>query len=39
MADENQITILINGEALGGGPFSTAAVVDGDFTDLNQWFF
>ena len=38
MAEENQITILINGEALGGGPFSTAAVVDGDFTDLNQWF-
>ena len=38
MADENQITILINGDALGGGPFSTAAVVDGDFIDLNQWF-
>ena len=38
MAEEKQITILINGEALGGGPFSTAAVVDGDFTDLNQWF-
>ncbi|MEM7283367.1 MAG: VCBS domain-containing protein, partial [Pseudomonadota bacterium] len=34
----NQITILINGEVLGGGPFSTAAVVDSDFTDLNQWF-
>lgn len=38
MADENQITILINGEPLGGGAFSTAAVVDADFTDLNQWF-
>jgi VCBS repeat-containing protein len=38
MAEEKQITIMINGEALGGGPFSTAAVVDGDFTDLNQWF-
>ena len=38
MAEENQITILINGEVLGGGPFSTAAVVDPDFTDLNQWF-
>lgn len=38
MAEEKQITILINGEVLGGGPFSTAAVVDGDFTDLNQWF-
>jgi VCBS repeat-containing protein len=38
MAEEKQITILINGEALGGGAFSTAAVVDGDFTDLDQWF-
>jgi VCBS repeat-containing protein len=38
MAEEKQLSILINGEALGGGPFSTAAVVDGDFTDLNQWF-
>ncbi|MFK8054210.1 MAG: VCBS domain-containing protein [Woeseiaceae bacterium] len=38
MAEENQVTILINGEALGGGPFSTAAVVDGDFIDLDQWF-
>ncbi|MEL7536609.1 MAG: VCBS domain-containing protein [Pseudomonadota bacterium] len=38
MSQENQITILINGEVLGGGPFSTAAVVDPDFTDLNQWF-
>jgi len=38
MSQENQITILINGDVLGGGPFSTAAVVDGDFTDLNQWF-
>ncbi|MEN7343808.1 MAG: VCBS domain-containing protein, partial [Pseudomonadota bacterium] len=38
MDEANQITILINGEALGGGPFSTAAVVDPDFTDLDQWF-
>ena len=38
MSQENQVTILINGEPLGGGPFSTAAVVDSDFTDLNQWF-
>jgi VCBS repeat-containing protein len=38
MSQANQITILINGVALGGGPFSTAAVVDPDFTDLNQWF-
>ncbi|MEL7024253.1 MAG: VCBS domain-containing protein [Pseudomonadota bacterium] len=38
MSEENQITILINGEPLGGGPFSTAAVVDPDFIDLNQWF-
>ncbi|MEO0424231.1 MAG: VCBS domain-containing protein [Pseudomonadota bacterium] len=38
MDEENQITILIDGEPLGGGPFSTAAVVDGDFTDLDQWF-
>ena len=38
MSQANQITILINGEALGGGPFSTAAVVDPDFVDLNQWF-
>ena len=38
LAQENQLTILINGEPLGGGPFSTAAVVDPDFTDLNQWF-
>ena len=38
MAQTNQITILINGEPLGGGAFSTAAVVDSDFTDLDQWF-
>ena len=38
MDEPNQITILINGEVLGGGPFSTAAVVDPDFTDLDQWF-
>ena len=38
MSQTNQITIIINGEALGGGAFSTAAVVDSDFIDLNQWF-
>ena len=38
MSQEQQLTILINGEPLGGGAFSTAAVVDGDFTDLSQWF-
>ena len=38
MSQANQITILINGEVLGGGPFSTAAVVDSDFIDLDQWF-
>lgn len=38
MSQANQITILINGEVLGGGPFSTAAVVDPDFTSLDQWF-
>ena len=38
MSETNQITILINGEAMGGGAFSTAAVVDSDFTDLDQWF-
>ncbi len=38
MAEENQITVIINGEVAFGGPFSTAAVVDSDFTDLDQWF-
>jgi len=38
MAQANQITILINGEVLGGGAFSTAAVVDPDFTTLDAWF-
>ncbi|MGB5353306.1 MAG: VCBS domain-containing protein, partial [Woeseia sp.] len=38
MDQANQITILINGVPLGGGAFSTAAVVDPDFIDLNQWF-
>ncbi len=38
MSQTNQITILINGEVLGGGAFSTAAVVDSDFVDLDQWF-
>ncbi len=38
MSQTNQITIVINGEVLGGGPFSTAAVVDPDFTTLDEWF-
>ncbi|MBT1450782.1 VCBS domain-containing protein [Glaciecola sp. XM2] len=33
-----QITVTIDGEVIGGGSFSTAAVVDSDFTDLDQWF-
>ncbi|GAA0854762.1 VCBS domain-containing protein [Aliiglaciecola litoralis] len=33
-----QLTVTINGEVIGGGSFSTAAVVDSDFTDLDQWF-
>jgi VCBS repeat-containing protein len=33
-----QLTVKIDGEVIGGGSFSTAAVVDSDFTDLNQWF-
>ena len=38
MSQANQITILIDGEVLGGGAFSTAAVVDSDFTTLDAWF-
>ncbi len=38
VSQPNQITIYINGEVLGGGPFSTAAVVDPDFTTLDAWF-
>ena len=33
-----QLTLTLNGEVIGGGSFSTAAVVDSDFTDLDQWF-
>jgi VCBS repeat-containing protein len=33
-----QITVTIDGEVIGGGAFSTAAVVDSDFTNLDQWF-
>jgi len=33
-----QITVAIDGEVIGGGAFSTAAVVDSDFTSLDQWF-
>ncbi|MEP0176748.1 MAG: VCBS domain-containing protein, partial [Paraglaciecola sp.] len=33
-----QITVTIDGEIIGGGAFSTAAVVDTDFTGLDQWF-
>jgi VCBS repeat-containing protein len=35
---EEQITVTIDGEVLNGGSFSTAAVVDSDFTNLDQWF-
>ena len=38
MDDAEQLTVSINGEVIGGGSFSTAAVVDSDFTDLDQWF-
>ncbi len=38
MSQANQVTIVINGEVLGGGPFSTPAVVDPDFTTLDEWF-
>ncbi|WP_158966330.1 VCBS domain-containing protein [Paraglaciecola sp. L3A3] len=33
-----QITVSIDGEVIGGGAFSTAAVVDSDFVNLDQWF-
>ena len=33
-----QLTVTIDGEVIGGGSFSTAAVVDSDFTSLDQWF-
>jgi VCBS repeat-containing protein len=33
-----QLTVSIDGEVIGGGSFSTAAVVDSDFTSLDQWF-
>ncbi|MFS1438557.1 VCBS domain-containing protein [Shewanella sp. 10N.286.48.A6] len=33
-----QITVTIDGEVIGGGSFSTAAVVDSDYTGLDQWF-
>ena len=33
-----QITVTIDGEVIGGGSFSTAAVVDSDYTSLDQWF-
>ena len=38
MDSDEQLTVSINGEVIGGGSFSTAAVVDSDFTDLDQWF-
>lgn len=34
----DQVTVTINGEVIGGGAFSTAAVVDSDFQNLDQWF-
>ncbi|MCJ8318587.1 MAG: VCBS domain-containing protein [Colwellia sp.] len=33
-----QLTVTIDGEVIGGGSFSTAAVVDSDFNNLDQWF-
>ncbi|MGO4893119.1 VCBS domain-containing protein [Flavobacterium sp. W21_SRS_FM6] len=33
-----QLTITLDGEVIGGGSFATAAVVDSDFTNLDQWF-
>jgi VCBS repeat-containing protein len=33
-----QITVTIDGEVIAGGSFSTAAVVDSDYTGLDQWF-
>ena len=33
-----QLTVSIDGEVIGGGSFSTAAVVDSDFQNLDQWF-
>ncbi|WP_445781295.1 VCBS domain-containing protein [Shewanella sp.] len=33
-----QLTLTINDEVIGGGSFSTAAVVDPDFVNLEQWF-
>ncbi len=38
LSQTNQLTVSINGEIIGGGAFSTAAVVDSDFTSLDQWF-
>ena len=38
MDEAEQLTVTIDGEVIGGGSFSTAAVVDSDFTDLDQWF-
>jgi len=36
--DTEQVTVTVNGEVIGGGSFSTAAVVDSDFQNLDQWF-
>ncbi|XPF95212.1 VCBS domain-containing protein [Colwellia sp. RE-S-Sl-9] len=33
-----QITVSLDGEVIFGGAFSTAAVVDSDFENLDQWF-
>ncbi|MCF2947518.1 VCBS domain-containing protein [Paraglaciecola aquimarina] len=33
-----QLTITVDGEVIGGGAFSTAAVVDSDYENLAQWF-
>ncbi|MDP5190216.1 VCBS domain-containing protein, partial [Rheinheimera baltica] len=33
-----QLTLTINDEVIGGGSFTTAAVVDPDFVNIEQWF-
>ncbi|MDA7792528.1 VCBS domain-containing protein [Glaciecola sp.] len=33
-----QVTVTINGEVIASGAFSTAAVVDSDYQNLDQWF-
>ncbi|WP_426357666.1 VCBS domain-containing protein [Pseudocolwellia sp. HL-MZ19] len=33
-----QVTVMLDGEVIFGGSFSTPAVVDSDFENLDQWF-